>query len=80
MSNPNLTRLVNIRATYATVGPTAVHDSSLARKKKIQQRVFPFQGRGGTVLWGLKTLLRKPNHGDSSQNTRFEGVFPRIAF
>ena len=80
-----VTPLQCVRATYSKVGPTSVRDSSLARTKKIQVRVTNGPANatplnGATVLWGLKTASRMPNRGDGSQNTRFEGVFPRMAF
>ena len=76
-----------IRATYKTVGPTSVSDSSLARTKKIQVRLGPRVNDSAgelakqtTVLWGLKSASKMPNRGDGSQNTRFASVFPRMRF
>ena len=87
MSNP----LQVIRATYSKVGPTSVSDSSLSRTKRIQIRVrngpsratdpcYPIPLSSATVIWGLKTVHRMPNRGDSSQNIRFSSVFPRMRF
>ena len=74
-----------IRATYSKVGPTSVSDSSLTRTKRIQIRVRNGPDAANplssaTVLWGLKTVHRKPNRGDSSQNIRFSSIFPRMQF
>ena len=76
-----------IRATYKTVGPTSVSDSSLARTKKIQVRLGARKVdavgnplKTSTVLWGLKSAHKMPNRGDGSQNTRFASVFPRMRF
>lgn len=78
-------RLEIIRATYSKVGPTSVSDSSLARTKHIQNRVLNGPANavplsGATVIWGLKSVHRMPNRGDSSQNIRFSSVFPRMSF
>ena len=81
-SNP----LQVIRATYSKVGPTSVSDSSLSRTKRIQVRVRNGPSNPNhplsttTVIWGLKTVHRMPNRGDSSQNIRFSSVFPRMRF
>ena len=74
-----------IRATYSKVGPTSVSDSSLSRTKRIQIRVRNGPSlanplSSATVIWGLKTVHRMPNRGDSSQNIRFSSVFPRMRF
>jgi hypothetical protein len=76
------TQIDIIRATYKTVGPTSVSDSSLARTKKIQVRLGPRKDgeTPTTVLWGLKSASKMPNRGDGSQNTRFASVFPRMRF
>ena len=74
-----------IQASYSKVGPTSVSDSSVAMKKRIQNRVIngPANAnplKGATVLWGLKSAHRQPNRGDGSQNTKFSGIFPRMSF
>lgn len=77
--------LIVIRKSYSKVGPTSVSDSSIAMKKKIQNRVLNGPGtanplKGATVLWGLKSAYRQPNRGDSSQNIKFSGIFPRMRY
>ena len=69
-----------IRNTYKTVGPTSVSDSSLARRKKIQVRVSPRMGINLRAMWGLKSHFNYANRGDSSQVTRFSGIFPRMRY
>lgn len=70
-----------IQASYSKVGPTSVSDSSVAMKKKIQNRVLKKSGlKNATVLWGLKSVHRQPNRGDGSQNIKFSGIFPRMSF
>mgnify|MGYP006145276403 CR=1 FL=1 len=77
--------LAVIQASYSKVGPTSVSDSSVAMKKRIQNRVFQESRianplKGATVLWGLKSTYRQSNRGDGSQNTKFSGIFPRMSF
>ena len=71
-----------IQASYSKVGPTSVSDSSVAMKKKIQNRVLRKKTslKNATVLWGLKSVHRQPNRGDGSQNIKFSGIFPRMSF
>jgi len=75
-----------IQASYSKVGPTSVSDSSVAMKKRIQNRVIngpanpSTTSSTATVLWGLKSVTRQPNRGDGSQNTKFSGIFPRMSF
>jgi len=74
-----------IRESYSKVGPTSVSDSSVAMKKTIQNRVRngPANAnpiKGATVLFGLKTVYRRPNRGDGSQTAKFSGIFPRMSF
>jgi len=81
-----------IQASYSKVGPTSVSDSSVAMKKRIQNRVLkgpananPVPGSGYTLssstsLFGLKSAYRQPNRGDGSQNIKFSGIFPRMSF
>jgi len=83
--------LAVIQASYSKVGPTSVSDSSVAMKKRIQNRVLKgpanstATGSGYTLssstsLFGLKSAYRQPNRGDGSQNTKFSGIFPRMSF
>ena len=79
------TTLKVIRNSYSKVGPTSVSDSSIAMKKKIQNRVLNGPGnanplKGATVLWGLKSTFRQPNRGDGAQTIKFAGIFPRMRF
>ena len=81
MSSP----LAIIRESYSKVGPTSVSDSSVAMKKRIQNRVLNGPANatplaGATVLWGLKSAHRQPNRGDGAQNIKFSGIFPRMRF
>ena len=78
-------KIAVIQASYSKVGPTSVSDSSVAMKKRIQNRVFngPANAasiKGATVLWGLKSARRQPNRGDGAQTTKFSGIFPRMRF
>ena len=74
--------LAVIQASYSKVGPTSVSDSSVAMKKRIQNRVLRKNAslKGATVFWGLKSAYRQPNRGDGSQNIKFSGIFPRMSF
>ena len=76
------TPIAVIQASYSKVGPTSVSDSSVAMKKKIQNRVLRKKTslKGATVFWGLKSVHRQPNRGDGSQNIKFSGIFPRMSF
>mgnify|MGYP006152812445 CR=1 FL=1 len=76
------TPIAVIQASYSKVGPTSVSDSSVAMKKKIQNRVLRKKTslKNATVLWGLKSVHRQPNRGDGSQNIKFSGIFPRMSF
>ena len=81
-----------IQASYSKVGPTSVSDSSVAMKKRIQNRVLKgpananassspvYTLSSSTSLFGLKSAYRQPNRGDGSQNTKFSGIFPRMSF
>ena len=74
-----------IQASYSKVGPTSVSDSSVAMKKRIQNRVIngPANAnplKGATVLWGLKSAHRQPNRGDGSQTAKFSVIFPSMSF